>query len=97
MPEEPKAVESAALEAAGLNTRGSGLGVQWHGLSLGVPRRPEPPGAPWVGAGAELRHCLGVTLTMLPCGSVGGGEEGEGHGGGVETRRERSGGAQGKG
>ena len=33
------------------------LGAQWAGLFLGVPSRPEPPGAPRGGAGAELGHC----------------------------------------
>ena len=28
------------------------------GLAAGVMSYPEPPGAPWGGAGAELRHCL---------------------------------------
>ena len=40
----PKAVESAALEAAGSSTRGSGCGrPRWAGLFLGVPSCPEPP------------------------------------------------------
>ena len=35
------------------------LGAQWVGLFLGVQSCPEPPGAPWGGAGAELGHCQG--------------------------------------
>ena len=33
------------------------LETQWPGLFLGVSSRLEPPGAPWGGAGAELRQC----------------------------------------
>ena len=38
------------------------LGSQWLGFPLGVPSRPEPPGAPCGGTGAELWHCPGCTL-----------------------------------
>ena len=33
------------------------MGSWWQGLALGVPSRPEPPGAPRGGAGVELWHC----------------------------------------
>ena len=45
------------MEAARSSSRGSGWGAQWVGLFLGVPSCPEPPGAPWRVAGAELGHC----------------------------------------
>ena len=32
------------------------LGAQWLGLTLGVPSRPEPPGALSGGTGGELGH-----------------------------------------
>ena len=37
------------------------LGAQWLGLTPGVPSRPEPPGAPRGGRGAELGH-YGMTV-----------------------------------
>eukprot|EP00964_Phaeocystis_antarctica_P142023 scaffold107179_cov63-Phaeocystis_antarctica.AAC.1 len=66
-PRWSKAVESAALEAAGSSTYRAVAGrpVAWP-LALRVPSRPEPPGAPRGGAAAELGHCQGGALTMLP-------------------------------
>lgn len=50
-----EAAGSATLEAAARSTQGRG-GAQWPSLSPpGTPSRPEPPGAHWGGAGAELK------------------------------------------
>eukprot|EP00964_Phaeocystis_antarctica_P074474 scaffold45794_cov51-Phaeocystis_antarctica.AAC.1 len=46
VPTRSKAVKSAALEAAGSITRGSGWVPSGLGLLLGVPGCPETPGAP---------------------------------------------------
>ena len=44
---------------------GQWLGAQWAGLFLGVLSRPEPPGAPGGGTGAELGPCQVGTSTVL--------------------------------
>ena len=50
-----EAVGSATLEVAARSTQGRG-GAQWPSLSPpGTPSRPEPTGAHWGGAGAELK------------------------------------------
>ena len=68
-PAEPtvsKQVKSASLEAARSSPRGGWRGTRWLGLTLGVPRCPEPPGAPRGAAGGELGHCEGGTWTVVP-------------------------------
>ena len=60
------------MKGGGIGGFGSGwierlrqwLGAQWTGLALGVSSCPEPPGAPWGGAGAELGRWPDCTLTM---------------------------------
>ena len=51
------AVKSASLGAASLEHPRPWLQRQWLGLAAGVPSCSEPSGAPWGGAGTELRHC----------------------------------------
>ena len=63
--------KSATFEAACPSTRGGGWapsGPAYPPLPLGVLSRPEPPGAPRGGAGAELGRCKAVvaSLRMLP-------------------------------
>ena len=45
-PTGSKAVKVAPLEAARLSPRGGGWAPTGWGLALGVPCRPQPPGAP---------------------------------------------------
>ena len=59
LPALPNEVDSATWEAARASIQGgSGTAArsvaQWRGLALEGPGYPEPPGAPWGGAGAEL-------------------------------------------
>ena len=55
-PTVSKQVKSASLEAASSSTCGGGWAPSGWGLALGVPRCPEPPGAPWEGTAGELEH-----------------------------------------
>ena len=64
-PEWPKAVTSAALEAAGSSTRGSGWAPSGRSSSWEYRAAQTPPGLPWGGTGAELGQCPDWTLTML--------------------------------
>eukprot|EP00964_Phaeocystis_antarctica_P111621 scaffold75958_cov45-Phaeocystis_antarctica.AAC.1 len=63
--------EIGELEGSSLEHPRQWLGSQWAGLFLGAPSRPEPPGAPRGGTGAELGRCEGGTLTMLRHGRLG--------------------------
>eukprot|EP00964_Phaeocystis_antarctica_P089109 scaffold56780_cov62-Phaeocystis_antarctica.AAC.1 len=56
---------AAALEAAGSSIRGSGRALSGPTSPWERRHRPEPPGAPRGGTGAELGRCLDCTLTML--------------------------------
>ena len=47
------------LEAGWREQPGRRRGARWAGLALGVPRCPEPPGAPRGGTVAELGRCRG--------------------------------------
>ena len=46
-----------SCHAASSSTCGGGWALSGWGLALGVPRCPEPPGAPWEGTAGELEHC----------------------------------------
>ena len=58
-------VTSAALEAASSSTRGSGWAPGGLASPLGAPSQSELSGASRGGAGTELRHCQGASMTML--------------------------------
>eukprot|EP00964_Phaeocystis_antarctica_P076257 scaffold47144_cov41-Phaeocystis_antarctica.AAC.1 len=57
---EAGGISGLALQAAGSSSRGGGGAPRGPaGLLLRLPRRPEPPGTPRGGAGAELGRCSG--------------------------------------
>ena len=56
-PTVSKQVKAASLEAARSSTCGGGWALSGWGFALGVPRCPEPPGAPREGAAGELERC----------------------------------------
>ena len=63
-----EAIDSASLGGGTLARPRQWLGGQLvRSFPLGVPRRPEPPGAPYGGSRAEFGHCKGVAV--LPCGA----------------------------
>eukprot|EP00964_Phaeocystis_antarctica_P157915 scaffold128324_cov27-Phaeocystis_antarctica.AAC.1 len=65
-PPTPKGrLSGPMVDVASSSTRGSGCAPSGPVSPQGAPSQPELSGAPRAGAGADLGHCQGGTLTML--------------------------------